>query len=64
MGNRNPTRVGGGARALGSHRVPWPTYQSEPEGGCEAKTCRGDPSFRELVAETGCLASVGLDRGP
>jgi hypothetical protein len=28
-----PTRVGGGARALGSRCVSWPTYQSEPEGG-------------------------------
>jgi hypothetical protein len=49
-----PTRVGGGARALYSRRAPWPTYQSEPEGGrarwrlvvrggdfsCEAETSR------------------------
>jgi hypothetical protein len=37
---------------------------------CEAETCRGDPSYRELVGdatnwpETRRLASVGLDRGP
>jgi hypothetical protein len=37
---------------------------------CEAETCRGDPSCRELVGdaanwpETGRLASVGLDQGP
>jgi hypothetical protein len=37
---------------------------------CEAETCRGDPSCRELVgdvanlSETGRLASVGIDRGP
>jgi hypothetical protein len=32
-GNRSPRRVGGGARALGSRRVAWPTYQSESGGG-------------------------------
>jgi hypothetical protein len=32
-GNRSPTRFGGGARALGSRRVSWPTHQSEPGGG-------------------------------
>jgi hypothetical protein len=37
---------------------------------CEAETCRGDPSCRQLVGdaanwlETGRLASVGLDQGP
>jgi hypothetical protein len=37
---------------------------------CEAETCRGDPSCRELVGdaanwpETERLASVGLNRGP
>jgi hypothetical protein len=37
---------------------------------CEAETCRGDPSCRELVRDaanwlkTGRLASVGLDQGP
>jgi hypothetical protein len=37
---------------------------------CEAGTCRGDPSCRELVgdaanwSETRRLASVGLNRGP
>jgi hypothetical protein len=37
---------------------------------CEAETCRGDPSCRELVGDatnwpkTGRLASVGLDQGP
>jgi hypothetical protein len=36
---------------------------------CEAETCRGNPSCRELVGdaanwlETGRLASVGLDQG-
>jgi hypothetical protein len=83
-GNRSPTHFGGGARALGSHRVSWPTHQSELGGGrarrrlvvqggdlsCEAETCRGDPSCRELVgdaanwSETWHLASAGLDQGP
>jgi hypothetical protein len=37
---------------------------------CEAETCRGDPSCRELVRDaanwpkTGRLASMGLDQGP
>jgi hypothetical protein len=37
---------------------------------CEAETCRGDPSYKELVgdatswSETRRLASVCLDRGP
>jgi hypothetical protein len=40
------------------------------EFSCEAETCRGDPSCRELVedaanwSEASRLASVGLDRGP
>jgi hypothetical protein len=33
VGDRSPTRVGGGARALSLRRVSWPTYHSEPEGG-------------------------------
>jgi hypothetical protein len=37
---------------------------------CEAETCCGDPSCRELVGDaanwpkTGRLANVGLDQGP
>jgi hypothetical protein len=33
VGNHFPACVGGGAHALGSRRVPWPTHQSEPGGG-------------------------------
>jgi hypothetical protein len=33
VGNRSPTCVGVGARALCSRRASWPTYQSESEGG-------------------------------
>jgi hypothetical protein len=61
-------RVDGGAHALGSRRVPWPTHQSGPDLSCEAETCHADPSCRELVgyaanwSETGRL--VGLDWGP
>jgi hypothetical protein len=33
VGNPSPTRIGGGARTLGSRGVPWPTHQSEPRGG-------------------------------
>jgi hypothetical protein len=65
VGYRSPTRVGGGARTLGSRRVSWLTLQSELRGGrarrrlvvrggdlsCEAKTFRGDPSCRELVGD-------------
>jgi hypothetical protein len=65
MGNCSPKRVGGGARALCSCCAPWPTYQSELEGGrarrrllvrggdfsCEAETCCGDPSCGELVED-------------
>jgi hypothetical protein len=59
-GNRSPTRHGGGARALGSRRVSWPTPQSKSGGDlpCEAETCRarrrlvgGDPSCGELVGD-------------
>jgi hypothetical protein len=35
-GNRSPTRHGGGARALGSRCVSWPTPQSE-SGGARAR---------------------------
>jgi hypothetical protein len=72
-GNRSPTRVGGGARALCSRRVSWPTYQSEPEGGharrrllvrggdlsCEAKTYREDSSCRELVGDVANWPETG-----
>jgi hypothetical protein len=83
-GESSPTCVGSGARALGLRRVSWTTHKSEPGGGrarqrlfvrggdfsCEAETCLGDPSCRELVggaanwSETGCLASAGLDSSP
>jgi hypothetical protein len=39
VGNRFPTRVSGGARALGSRRVSWPTHQSGWRL-CEAETSR------------------------
>jgi hypothetical protein len=66
VGNRSPTRVGGGARAA----CHGPRTVGAGGRSCEAETCRGDPSYRELVGdaanwlETGRLASVGLDRGP
>jgi hypothetical protein len=54
VGNRSPMRHGGGVRAPGSHRVSWPTPQSESGGAhagwrlvvrgrdlsCEVETCR------------------------
>jgi hypothetical protein len=66
-------RVGGGVCALYSRRAPWPTYQSEPEGGrarrrlvvrggdfsCEAETCRGDPSCGELVGDAANWPETG-----
>jgi hypothetical protein len=71
-GNRSPTRLGGGAHAQGSNRVSWPMHQSEPGGrarrrllvrggdlSCEAKTCREDPSCRELVGDAANW--LGLD---
>jgi hypothetical protein len=77
MENRSPTRVGGGARALGLCRLSWAHApvgaRLVVRGGdfsCEAETCRRDPSSGELVGDaanwtrTGCLASVGLDQGP
>jgi hypothetical protein len=45
MGNRPPTRVGGGgARAVGFYCASGPTCLSELDLSCEAETCRGDPS--------------------
>jgi hypothetical protein len=46
-GNRSLTRHGGGARALGSRRVSWPTPQSEL-GGARAR--------RRLLVQGGDLS--------
>jgi hypothetical protein len=47
VGNRSPTRRGGGVRAPGSHRRSWPTPQSESE---EAR------AVRRLVVRGGDLS--------
>jgi hypothetical protein len=73
MGNRSPTRVGGGACAAQHGPRTSRSRRVVVRGGdlsCEEETCRGDPSCRELVGDAAnwlkaeCLASVGLDQGP
>jgi hypothetical protein len=72
-GESFPARVGGGARAVRHGPRTSRSRRVVVRGGdlsCEAETCRGDPSCRELVEEaanwtkSGRLASVDLDQGP
>jgi hypothetical protein len=77
MGNRSLTRVSGSAHALcrAARHVPRTSRSQRVvvrgrDLSCEAETCHGDPSCRELVGDaanwpkTGRLDSVDLDQGP